>query len=276
MPFLSFGVQEPPRTAGFVGRVSGALRMAMAKVERSQRGGEGESRGVVDKEWDPELGQTDSKRRGREGWGRGVAAGAGSRSSGCTERSSSESSSSESSSSSGSDESSDIDSAAHTGDGHTRRRRSGGPSTTRRQSGRSSRGSEAAEPPRSPKGDRITSYRSVVNLRSSSSSRRRLERSRHRRESRRSRNRRSSRRHYSRQRKVDAKRRSEAYSSAEGSRVAQTAAIDGLADLGRQAVASVAKIALRAVLGSWKGVTTAAVKAIRTLQVRADVEQEGG
>lgn len=269
--FCSIGAQEPPRTAGFAGRVSGALRMAMAKVERSRRGGEVDNSGVVTSEWDPELGQTYSKRREREGWEQGLPAGGGSRSSSCSESgsssesSSSESGSSESSRSSSSD--SDSDSAAHTVNGHALPR-SGAPSTTRRQSTRSRNG-EAERPPRVPKGDRRTGRRHVVNLRSSSS-RRRLESLRHPRERRRSRAQTSSRRHYSRRRKVDAKRRSEAYSSTENSRVSQTATGHGLADLGRQAVASVVNIAFRAVLGSWNGVTTAAFKAIRTWQVRAD------
>lgn len=68
---------------------------------------------------------------------------------------------------------------------------------------------------------------------------------------------------------MNARRKSESYSARENGSVALTAAGDGLAVLGRQAVASAIKVAVRAVIGSWKGVTTVTLKAFRTLQVRA-------
>ncbi len=265
-PFF-FSEQEPPRAGGFADRVSDALRMAMAKVERPRRDvAEGAS--SIPGESDPELGQNQRKTqknpttRGRENGGPGYAArgrrkirsrGSNRSSSISSDSSSSASSSSSSgtSSSSRSSGSSGSDRSEIAGSGDARLTRGG---DVNKSSSLRKHNKKAG--------------RSVVNLRSSSAMRRDKS-SRDRREKRRRRTQRSSRRHYSRRRKVDARRRSEAYSSRQGGSIARRAAGDGLVVLGRQAVASVAKIAFRVVLGSWKGVTTAAFKAVRTWQVGA-------
>lgn len=57
--------------------------------------------------------------------------------------------------------------------------------------------------------------------------------------------------------------------AASNDKIVGTTAVKGMASLGRQAVASVVSIAVRAVVGSWMGMTTATLKAVRNWQVRA-------
>ncbi|CAM9175982.1 unnamed protein product [Pylaiella littoralis] len=278
---MSTANQRAPRASGFAGRVSGALKMAMEKVGPCRHDTEGGT-GSITREWDPEVGRTDrkhptSQRRGRGGRGQsyftgGRSSSSSSRSSSSSSSSSSESSNSSSSSSSSNNSDSSGSSDSSTGNEHEGRRKNV-PSTVPGHLS-SNRDQETQISLKGPTLDGKPPRHQTIDSRPSSASRRQRA-SEHRRGQRRSRTRRSSRRYYSRQRKVDARRRSEACSAREDGNVALTAAEDGLAVLGRRAVASVVKVAVRAVLGTWKGMSTAAFKAVRTWQLSTDLYGTG-
>lgn len=72
-------------------------------------------------------------------------------------------------------------------------------------------------------------------------------------------------------RRGNTKRKKNPGFESEGKVVASTAG-EGMAMLGGQVWAKVVRIALRAVVASWTGMTTAALKAVRTWQVRAVIK----